>query len=318
MYKQIYKEIKKYDNIVIARHIGPDPDALGSQFGLKDIILNTFPNKKVFIVGVKPAKFSYLGYTDDVSKIKLDEALLIVTDTPDLRRIDGANTKNYKQVIKIDHHPFVDDFGGIEFYNENKSSACEVIIDLTKHTKLKMNKAAAEKLFLGLVADTNRFMYDYTSPNTFVAAGELIKESQININDTYKKLYSRPMNEIRTLGYISSNFIETPNGLIYTKITSDKLKELKVDPAVPGNIISNFNHIQNVNVWMTLTEDTNNGYIRVSIRSNGPIINKVAENYTGGGHIYASGARPKTWDEANKLIEDIENLCAEYLKEKKE
>ena len=61
---------------VIARHVGPDPDALGSQFGLKEIILNTFPEKEVLIVGVKPSKFSYMGYTDDISTIKSDEALL--------------------------------------------------------------------------------------------------------------------------------------------------------------------------------------------------------------------------------------------------
>ena len=51
IYKQIFKVIKKYDTIVIARHIGADPDALGSQFALKEIILKTFPNKKEYVVG---------------------------------------------------------------------------------------------------------------------------------------------------------------------------------------------------------------------------------------------------------------------------
>ena len=49
IYKQIFKQIKKYDTIVIARHIGADPDALGSQFALKNIILELFPDKKVLL-----------------------------------------------------------------------------------------------------------------------------------------------------------------------------------------------------------------------------------------------------------------------------
>ena len=51
MFNEIYEKIKEHDTIVIVRHIGADPDALGSQFALKEIILKTFPNKKVYAVG---------------------------------------------------------------------------------------------------------------------------------------------------------------------------------------------------------------------------------------------------------------------------
>ena len=61
IYKQIFKVIKKYDTIVIARHIGADPDALGSQFALKEIILKTFPNKKVYAVGNPASRFKFFG-----------------------------------------------------------------------------------------------------------------------------------------------------------------------------------------------------------------------------------------------------------------
>ena len=113
IFKKIYNTIKKYDTIVIARHIGPDPDAVGSSIGLKEIILNTFPNKKVYAVGASASKFKYLGTMDKFSESMYENSLLIVTDTPDKKRVDGVDVSRFKQVIKLDHHPLVDDFGGI-------------------------------------------------------------------------------------------------------------------------------------------------------------------------------------------------------------
>ena len=64
IYGQIYREIKKAKKIVIARHVGPDPDALGSSLGLKEIILNTFPDKEVYAVGMPTSKFKFIGSLD--------------------------------------------------------------------------------------------------------------------------------------------------------------------------------------------------------------------------------------------------------------
>ena len=86
IYRKIYKEIKKYNNIVIARHIGVDPDALASQLALKESIKLTFPKKSVYAVGNGSTKFSYMGHLDKLEEF--DNILLIVLDTPDKKRID--------------------------------------------------------------------------------------------------------------------------------------------------------------------------------------------------------------------------------------
>ena len=78
-YKKVYKEIKKYDNIVIARHVGADPDALASSIALKESIKLTFPNKNVFVIGAPANRFSYLGTLDKLPE-ELNKELLIVTD----------------------------------------------------------------------------------------------------------------------------------------------------------------------------------------------------------------------------------------------
>lgn len=81
MYNKIYKKIQEYDTIVVARHIGVDPDALSSQLALRDSIKLTFPEKKVYAIGTGSAKFCHIGKLDKMEKV--DNALLIVTDTPD-------------------------------------------------------------------------------------------------------------------------------------------------------------------------------------------------------------------------------------------
>ena len=89
LFKDILKLIKKYNNIVIARHIGADPDALGSQFALKELIKENFKEKNVYAVGATASKFRFMGILDKPDDIELSETLLIVLDTPDKKRIDG-------------------------------------------------------------------------------------------------------------------------------------------------------------------------------------------------------------------------------------
>ena len=114
IHRQIYKEIKKYNTIVIARHIGPDPDALGAQIGLRDIISHTFPNKKVYAVGTPAARFKYIGKLDKMSEELYKDALLIVVDTPDKKESIVLDPSRFKSLIKIDHHPEIETFCHIE------------------------------------------------------------------------------------------------------------------------------------------------------------------------------------------------------------
>ena len=130
IYSNIYKKIKKYDTIVIARHVGADPDALASSLGLKDIILHAFPKKKVYVIGHPASKFKYLGALDKMSEELYQKSLLIVTDTPDKRRVDGVDASKFECSIKIDHHPFIEKYCDIEWIDDTKTSASEMILEL--------------------------------------------------------------------------------------------------------------------------------------------------------------------------------------------
>ena len=120
-FRAILKRIKEYDEIVIARHIGPDPDAIASQIALRDAIRLRFPSKKVYAVGNPVAKYKYYGSLDKVDESKLKDPLLFVLDCPNISRIDCVNFDTYTEVIKIDHHPNVEAYGDYQYDIEVKS-----------------------------------------------------------------------------------------------------------------------------------------------------------------------------------------------------
>ena len=311
IYKKIYRTIKKYNTIVIARHIGPDPDALASSLALKDIILNKFPKKNVYAVGASANKFKYLGQLDKLPE-DVSKALLIVTDIPDSKRIDVASYKDFAYRIKIDHHPYVETFCEIEWIDDKASSASQMVMELAFNTPFKIKNEIAEKLYTGLVTDTNRFLYSYTTEKTFSLVAKLLKENKIDTDKVYNNIYMRPLKELRFQGYISQNLKLTPNGVAHLLITEDKMHEYNIDVATAGNMINNFNYIDEILVWVLFSVDTLNNNIRVSIRSRGPIINTVAQGFGGGGHAYASGIKVKTYEETLEIVEELDKVCLEY------
>ncbi len=310
--KNIYRKIKKYDTIVIARHIGADPDALSSQIALRDIILNTFPKKKVYAVGTPASAFKYLGMLDRFDEEMYQNSLLICLDVPDAGRVDGVDVRLFKDSIKIDHHPFVEKYCELEWIDDTASSACQLVMELVFNTKLKLTKSAAEKLYIGLVSDTNRFLFYYTTPKTFDLVSKLIKVTKIDFTSLYEPLYLRPIKEVKFQGFLISQLKITENGFGYAIVTDEMLKEYEVDAATAGNMVNKFNYIEGVLSWAVFSVDTKNDNIRGSIRSRGPIINEVAAKFGGGGHKFASGVRLKTLEDVEEMVKSLDEACKEY------
>lgn len=310
-FKAVAKMIKKYNNIVIARHIGADPDALGSQLALREMIKNMYPNKKVLAIGNPSSRFKFMGTLDKCDDIT-EPTLLIVLDTPDIKRIDGAILDDYDYVIKIDHHPVVDDFANLSIVMEEASSTAQILLELFFANRFKITESIARLLYLGVISDTDRFLHDYTSVKTFALVAKLLEETNIDFTSLYAPLYMRPLAEIRFQGYIYQNMEITENGLAYIKITDDLLKEYGVDSASAGNMINDLKFVNEIITWAFFTEDKKSNLIRVNIRSRGPYINELASKYNGGGHKYASGARLTSPKQIDDLIEDLDQAVLKY------
>lgn len=310
IYKAIYNEIKKYKKIYIVRHIGPDPDAFGSQMSLKDTILETFPDKEVYAIGTTVAKFKYFGKVDRVSSFDYENSLLIALDVPDNRRVDVENFELFKNKLKIDHHPLVDKFSDIELIDEYASSTCELILDLINNTKLKMTKEIAEKIFIGIVSDSNRFLVS-TTIKTFSSVSELIRKNKLDLEKLYRLNYTKPLSETRLMGYIASTLKVDKNGFAYIELDEDVIKSLGADISAASNMINDFNNIKEIVLWIFISKDSNNMY-RVNIRSRGPVVNEIAAKYNGGGHKLASGVRTTKKEDIDSLIKEYAELCRQY------
>ena len=315
--RKIFKSIKSHDEIVIARHIGPDPDAIASTTALKESIKATFKNKKVYAVGKGISRFKYFGELDKVDEDKLKNPLLIVLDVPNISRIDGIDFKKYKDIIKIDHHPFEDKMGNIEWIDDKASSVCQMIAELIFDTNLKLPKKTAENLFMGIVSDSERFSLSYTSAKTFLLVSKLLEYSKIDIISLYNNLYMRPFSEIRFQGFIATHLNVTENNFAYLKISKEDILEYGVDISTPSNLVNNFNYIKEILAWALVIYDEKNELFKVNIRSRGPIINQVASKHNGGGHPLASGARIKNEADVNNLFAELDEECKKYNENRK-
>ncbi|MCF3943347.1 DHH family phosphoesterase [Oceanobacillus alkalisoli] len=308
----IMKEIKQYGTIIIHRHVRPDPDALGSQAGLKEIIQASFPEKKVYIVGEDDPEFDYLVKMDVVSDATYEGALIIICDTANTPRVDDERYMKGEKIIKIDHHPNVDIYGDVQWVDTTASSTSEMIYELYEAGKEEgfiLNDAGARLLYAGIVGDTGRFLFPSTTKKTFQYAAELVTYN-FNRSELYQNLYSVETHILRLRGHILKEFEMFDSGLCAVKLTKELLETFQVSPDETGQLVQIFGDVKGIKAWVIFVEEED--LIRVRLRSKGPIINEIAAKYDGGGHPMASGATIYKWKEADQVIHDLNEACENY------
>ncbi|MGL4741604.1 MAG: DHH family phosphoesterase [Sarcina sp.] len=313
---EIILKIKKYDEIILFRHVFPDPDSYGAQIGLKSIIENTFPNKKVCVVGENSERLSYIG-TMDKEKIEISSnSLAIVLDVSNKERIDNQNFKDAGFIIKIDHHePFSEKFENLTWVDTEYKSCSEMILDLYLDNRevFKICDFGIKALYSGIVGDTGRFLYLENPTMLFKKLSEV--EFNFNAKDIYMNMYKRSKAELKYLGYVYENFEETQNGVAYLKIPYEVVKKFAFRPIDVARRVNALADTENVYNWLFFAEDEN-GEVLSEFRSNGPIVNEIAFKFGGGGHALAAGAKLKNWEVVNEIIKEFDLNCKTQLKSK--
>ena len=315
LYEEIFTKIKEAKKIIIHRHERPDPDAYGSQGAMYQLIKENFPEKELYTVGKDSPSLEFLFKNSELTEEDYKDALVIITDTANFPRIDGKLFSAENYLIKIDHHPPVDNYGKINLVDTASSSCSEMIYNfysyLHEKYSIKLNDEAAKLLYLGIVGDTGRFLFPNTTANTLKVASELIKYN-FNMSDLLDKMEIISDKLMRFRAFIFENYNVYHDGVAYLKITKEDMDRYDVDPGEVSNGVNLVRSLEGLYAWCFAIDEGNK--VRVRLRSKGPAINELAEKYAGGGHPMASGATVKDWDEFDDLLDDLARTVDNYVR----
>ena len=310
MFNEIYNKIKEFDTIIIHRHSRPDGDALGSQIGLKEAILATFPNKVVKITGDMTERYSFMGKMDEISDELYKNALVFVLDSGQTHLISDTRFNCGKFMIKMDHHLAVEDYANINYVDTSRESCAGLIADFIKTVGMNLTKVGAEALFTGMVTDSGRFRYSSTTDKTFDSASFLMKYNP-DINNIYLNLYTEDLNVILLKARLTCKIQVTEKNVAYMIHTKEDVKDYGLDIfSISRGMVNLMAGIKGIDIWVNFTEDLD-GKILVELRSNGLNINTVAVKYGGGGHLQASGCCLESKEYIYNVLEDLNKIVEE-------
>lgn len=307
---EILDQIKHYQQIIIHRHMNPDPDALGSQLGLKAIIESNFPEKRVLAAGGSVNDLDFLGTMDSVSVEDYQGSLVIICDTGNTPRISGAEYQYGAYQIKIDHHPNDDPYGDLLWVDTTSSSTSELIALWATQLNLQITKAAARLLYAGIVGDTGRFLYPATTARTLELSAKLIATG-FDFSKLNRQLDGISLKVAKLIGYVYENLTCDAFGTGKIILSQAILDEFELEDHETSAIVGVPGRIETVLAWGIFVEQKD-GHYRCRLRSKGPKINEVAKRHDGGGHPLASGANAKDLTEVEAIYKELQTLTRNY------
>lgn len=315
--KAVLEKIKEYETIVIARHERPDGDAIGSSHGLAQILRISFPEKHIYVSDQDSSEYLAFLNTEeaDPKGIGLENALAIVVDTAGLDRCANKEIGKARELIKIDHHIDVTPYGGISWIEDERSSVCEMIaaFQYTFRDILKLDTRAATLLYAGMVTDSGRFRYSETSGETLRLAGYLL-DMGVDTQTLYANLYLEEFDFFKFQSHVFGKMKITENGVAYLYVDNAMQQQFHLSREQASSSVDFMNKIKGSLIWLAFI-DNPDGSIRVRLRSRFITVDKLANNYGGGGHANASGATVHSLQEMQKLVDEADSLLKKYKAE---
>ena len=313
--RSVLDTIKEYDRIIIFRHFRPDGDAVGSTKGLARILQLSFPEKEIVL---QNCDFSdYMSFLGEEDALRDDafyaDALGIVVDTATQKRISNQKFSLCKKLIKIDHHIPVEDYGDINWVEEERTSSCELIAAFydAMRDELTIDCEAATYLYAGLVTDSGRFRFRSVSGETMRLAGMLLDEG-VDTDTLYANLYMKSFEEFKFHGYILNQIKITENGVAYVHVDKATMAEYGLTFEAASACVSYMDSIKDSLIWIAFIDTDKDDEIRVRLRSRFVTVNALAEKYEGGGHACASGATVHSPAQMEELLREADELLATY------
>ncbi len=308
MDRKIYRLIKAYDTIVIARHKAPDLDAYGAQFGLYYALKQKFPAKRIYAVG-DTNSMNLFQELDKVTDDQIRGSLYLIVDTAVRQMLGDDRHTLAAKVVVIDHHQNDSDISPhIHYKDTEMSSASEMIVRFLNRNKIPIGKTAAKPLYMGIVGDTGRFLYASVKPDTFRIAAQLLATG-LDLAQIYNSLYTESLALKQMKAEYLASFQLTPNNVGYRKNDSEFQIRHNIASSAASRMLANqLSGIKEIPIWANFTEDQETGRILCELRSREIPIVEIAKKHGGGGHLLACGATVDTWAQADQILTELDHL----------
>jgi phosphoesterase RecJ-like protein len=296
---QVVDEIRSGERFLLTTHENPDGDALGSLIAMHHVLGALGKDSVMFLASKEfplPVEYRFLPLEEIFHEAPADivDRVLIFLDCGNIDRMpvewlqrDGAH------VLNIDHHHDNTRFGTVNLVDVGASSTAEIVYELTKALGVAVTPEIASALYVGLVTDTGRFMYENTTPSAHRMAAELI-EAGVEVHDIYRRLYERvPIEKLRLVARTLEKVERVADGtLAIAYITADDYHAAGASEVLTEGIIDYLRSLEGASVAALVRDKPDASEARkVSLRSvdGGVDVSRIARMRGGGGHPRAAG-----------------------------
>jgi phosphoesterase RecJ-like protein len=296
----VAEEIRGADRFLLTTHENPDGDALGSLLAMKRILERLGKDAVMFLAAKEfplPVEYRFLPLDEVFHEPPADIAdrVVIFLDCGNIDRMpldflrEGEN-----KVINIDHHHDNTRFGAINLVDIEASCTAEIIYELAGILGVEMTRELANALYVALVTDTGKFMYENTDERSHRMAAGLI-EAGVEVNDVYRRLYEHaPIEKLKLLARALEKIELRDNGrLAITYISTEDYAVTGASEALTEGVIDHLRTIDGSAVAAVVRDQAETGRAKrkVSMRStDGRVdVSAIARLHGGGGHRRAAG-----------------------------
>ena len=298
--EQVAAELRSRQRFLLTAHEGPDGDALGSLLGMHHLLTQLGKDSVMFLAAKEfplPIEYRFLPLEEVFHEPPADMAdrTVVFLDCGNIDRMPVEFlTAGDNDVINIDHHHDNTRFGDFNLVDVEASCTAEIVYDLAQLMGATITPEMAAALYVGLITDTGKFMYENTNAHTHRVAAELI-DAGVDVDDTYRRLYEHvPMEKVRLVARaLESIQRHCGDRLAVSYITSADYEETGAGEEMTEGVIDFLRSIEGTKVAAVVRDLGNRGRAarKVSLRSSdGEVdVSAIARKNGGGGHKRAAG-----------------------------
>ena len=311
--EQVLDELRGADKLIVVSHENPDGDALGSLVAMQQILTSLGKDSVMFIDANEfplPNEYRFFSFDGLVSvpPDDLDERVFVFLDCGNLERNPAeAFQRPGAHILNIDHHHDNTRFGTVNLVRRDASCTAEIVWDLMHGLGVEPTITIAEALYVGLITDTGRFMYENTGPRAHLMAAELI-EAGVDVHEIYRRVYEGvPYGKLALLARGLANVQRYDEGrLTATALSTKDFVESGAEESYSEGVIDHLRAVQGTAVAALVrdrigdVDGDGSPRRKVSLRASDERVDvsAIARAQGGGGHRQAAGfSTAMDWEE---------------------